>query len=165
MQRRVSEIFFSPTAIVIPPVDLGGAYDAKRRQHDSSELLRELLNQKPFWSSIIVGVTDVDLYSSILNFVFGEAQFNGSAAIVSCRRLRDTFYGLPDNPVRVLDRLEKEVVHEIGHVVGLTHCPDYRCVMHASACVEEIDLKTVVFCRGCEVELRRYQPVLSARGM
>ncbi|MEE9271047.1 MAG: hypothetical protein V3V49_12390 [Candidatus Krumholzibacteria bacterium] len=96
---------------------------------------------------------DADLFIPVLTFVFGEAQLNGRAAVASMYRLRDSFYGLPDDRNRLIERLQKEAVHELGHVFNLAHCNNYSCVMHASNGVEEVDLKKVTFCRGCRNDL------------
>jgi len=102
-----------------------------------------------------LAVIDLDLFIPILTFVFGEAQLDGPMAIVSTFRLHPEFYGLPKNDSLVLQRLEKESIHELGHTFGLRHCPDYQCVMTASTDVEEIDLKGVEFCPDCQVALTK----------
>jgi predicted Zn-dependent protease len=47
------------------------------------------------------------------------------------------------------DRLVKESVHELGHVLGLRHCPDWRCVMASTHDVERLDLKGEEYCPSC----------------
>jgi len=102
----------------------------------------------------VLGVTLVDLYIPILTFVFGEAQLQGSCALVSGHRLRQEFYGLPTNPSLFRERLLKEAVHELGHTLTLAHCEDFECVMAPSHGVEWIDLKASSFCRGCRSRAR-----------
>ncbi|HIC98260.1 MAG TPA: matrixin family metalloprotease, partial [Pyrodictiaceae archaeon] len=41
-------------------------------------------------------------------------------------------YGLPADKELFKLRALKEAMHEIGHVLGLLHCTDKRCVMHFS---------------------------------
>jgi archaemetzincin len=97
----------------------------------------------------VLGVAGVDLYIPILTFVFGEAQMGGPCAIISSHRLRQEFYGLPEDSSLFHSRLIKEAVHEIGHTLDLAHCDDYSCAMAASHAVEWIDLKQNIFCRSC----------------
>jgi len=97
----------------------------------------------------------MDLYVPVLTYVFGEAQLNGKAAVVSSYRLRDELYGLPKNPQRLKERLEKEAVHELGHTFGLIHCRNPNCVMYATTYAEEIDLKSRNFCRVCSALLAK----------
>lgn len=125
------------------------AFHAERGQYHSSELLGKI---KPLagpntWR--ILGVSDHDLYIPILTFVFGEAQLGGECAVVSLHRLRQEFYGLPDNPEALRSRLWKEAAHELGHTLSLTHCENYECVMASSHAVEWIDIKDGEFCGSC----------------
>lgn len=110
-------------------------------------------------SARLLGVTLVDLYIPILTFVFGEAQLQGSCALVSAHRLRQEFYGLPAHPSLFADRLLKEAVHELGHTLTLPHCDDYQCVMASSHGVEWIDLKSASFCNPCRSRVRRSHTV------
>jgi archaemetzincin len=90
-----------------------------------------------------------------LTYVFGEAQLEGTAAIISTYRLDDTMYGLPPNPALFEQRMIKEAVHEVGHTFGLLHCRQFDCVMHSSAGVEEVDIKSRSFCPDCAARVVR----------
>jgi len=125
------------------------AYNPVRGQYHSTEILKKLLQVPHAQSWRILGVTDLDLYIPILTFVFGEAQLRHNGALVSTHRLRPEFYGMPKNPGLLQERLLKEAIHELGHTLGLQHCPDYLCVMSASHSVEKIDLKEADFCLAC----------------
>jgi len=140
-----------PVACWIRPDRLSGefAYNPARGQYHSTEILKRLLQDPPAESWRILGVTDVDLFIPILTFVFGEAQLGDTGALVSTHRLRPEFYGMPNDPELLRVRLLKEALHELGHTLGLQHCPDYLCVMSASHSVERIDLKRAGFCRTC----------------
>jgi archaemetzincin len=134
-------------------LDVNFAFNPLRGQYDSTEILKRLLPQAPSENWRVLGVTEADLYVPILTFVFGEAQLGGHAALVSLHRLRQEFYGMPADPQLLAARLLKESLHELGHTLGLRHCPDYRCVMSASHAVERIDLKLAEFCQACAVSL------------
>ena len=147
--ERLRSVFGTEAGVWTPGVDHRVAFDPQRGQYNSTILLRELLDVLPSRETKVVGITSLDLFIPVLTYVFGEAQLDGHVAIASTHRLRNEFYGLPPDPGAVLQRLEKEVVHELGHTFNLTHCADYRCVMHASTFVEDIDLKGADFCRAC----------------
>lgn len=125
------------------------SFDASRRQYNSSLLLEQLLSDADDAAAKILGVTSRDLFSPALTYVFGEAQLNGRAAVVSSERLRNEAYGLPRDDALLCARLEKEAIHEIGHTYGLVHCPDGACVMHSSTYAEQIDFKSARFCTAC----------------
>ncbi len=134
-------------------ISLEGTYDVVRKQYYSTKLLERLLAHHEDDETKLLGVADVDLFIPPLSFVFGEAQFDNPASIVSTYRLRQEFYGLPEDAQMLYLRCEKEAVHELGHSFGLVHCRDYRCVMYLSYSVEDIDLKANSFCRKCHETL------------
>ena len=138
-------------------IDPTRAYDPLRNQYNSTEVLSSVLEQFGGNSNKVLGVTSVDLFVPVLTFVFGEAQLDGTAALVSTFRLDDSFYGLAPNQQRHEERLIKEAVHELGHTFGLIHCHDYNCVMHSSTSVEEIDVKGMEFCGKCKESLRPHR--------
>jgi archaemetzincin len=145
--------FREPVRIRTPWFDPERAYDASRGQYNSTTLLRLLLQDPTPDSGRVLGVSGVDLFIPVLTYVFGEAQLDGRAAVVSLHRLQPAVYGLPEDPARVAPRRLKEAVHELGHTYGLLHCGDSRCVMSSSTYVEEIDLKGDEFCPACRALL------------
>lgn len=131
-------------------IDCQSAYFPQRDQYNSTGLLLRLLEQLPEGSSKILGITQLDLCTPILTFVFGEAQLNGSAGVISTYRLQNQFYGLPEDHAILQQRLAKVVIHELSHTFGLYHCRDYQCVMKSSTYVEELDIKPETLCPSCK---------------
>ena len=95
----------------------------------------------------------MDIYASGLNFVFGEADPSSGVAVVSLWRLRQERHGLPEDKNLFRQRALKEAVHELGHIFGLSHCPDLRCVMHFSNSLADTDRKEPNFCSKCQGRL------------
>jgi archaemetzincin len=133
--------------------DLSPVYDPVRNQYNSSGLLLQLISDTPPETLKILGVTELDLFIPIFTFLFGEAQLNGIGALVSTHRLHNQFYGIPENKELLKNRLLKESIHELGHTFGLIHCFALKCVMKSSTYVEEIDQKSINFCRVCEQKI------------
>ena len=141
------------------PLDPEFAYDVVRGQYHSTAILRALhLLGEPNGTRLL-GVTEADLFVPILTFVFGEAQLAGPCALVSLRRLREEFYGLPPDDALLRQRLQKEAVHELGHTLGLKHCLDWRCAMASTHAVERLDLKEAEFCARCGGAVERVRAV------
>jgi len=135
---------------VLPWFEPERAYDPSRGQYLSTAILAGLLTRDIADGERRLAVTAMDLFVPVLTYVFGEAQLDGPAAVVSTHRLRNEAYGMPPDPDLLLERLVKEAVHELGHTHGLLHCVDPGCVMRSSTYVEEIDLKRDDFCSACE---------------
>ena len=130
-------------------VDPSDAFNATRRQYNSTQILSKLLEAGTRNGGKLLGVTDVDLFIPVLTFVFGEAQLDNQAALTSVHRLRQQFYGLPEDERLFFERCEKESLHELGHAFGLLHCREWECVMHSSNSIEQVDLKKNVLCDSC----------------
>ena len=151
----LEDIFRIPVVISNKHFSLENGKDYVRNQYNSTWILAQILEHFPEDTYKILGVTTVDLYVPVLTYVFGEAQLDGTAAVVSIHRLRDELYGLPKNPQKLKERLEKEAIHELGHTFGLIHCPQPQCVMYTYTYAEEIDFKSKHFCPSCSSLLER----------
>lgn len=125
------------------------AYDQRRAQYNTRQFIPTLERIAEEQGTLVLGIADVDIFSAIFTFVFGEARLHGPAGIVSIYRLRPSLYGLPDDPELFEARLRRELLHEAGHLLGLIHCSEPDCAMRFSAVPEEIDLKQDEFCSVC----------------
>jgi archaemetzincin len=127
--------------------------DDSRGQYNSTDILRALLERPQNPRTKLIGITSVDLFVPVLTYVFGEAQLDGTAAVVSTYRLDNVMYGLAADPVLFFERVLKETVHELGHTYGLMHCRNIDCAMHASTAVEDIDVKGASLCPACHARM------------
>lgn len=135
-------------------LDLDEFYDSTRRQYNGSMLLK-MVDVLSFPNSLkILGLFNVDLYISILTFIFGQAFLGGRSGIVSTFRLNNERYGIGADKQLLIERFKKEVIHELGHTFGLIHCHNPVCVMRSSTYVEDIDQKKQHFCITCLKDLK-----------
>lgn len=121
------------------------AYDAARGQYRAEPLLALASGHG---ARHVLAVTQRDLFAGDLNFVFGIASPR-DACVVSAARL---LAGADD--ALFCARLIKEAVHELGHTLGLEHCPDPGCVMHFSNRLADTDRKSDAYCRRCAARLK-----------
>ena len=130
-------------------------YDKKRNQYNSTLILNEVSDFAVLHREVfdrVLGVVDVDLYVSGLNYVFGEAYTPGCAGLISLWRLRPEFYGESRDWSVFVGRVLKEAVHEIGHTLGLPHCHHRFCVMHFSNSIFDTDKKQTLLCDDCYIQ-------------
>jgi predicted Zn-dependent protease len=146
---RLSQVFDAQVSLGAPAPVVEIAYNPARRQYRSTKILEQIAQKYPQRKGKVLAVIDQDLYVPDLNFVFGEADLPSGICIVSLARLRPSFYGQPDNDALFLERAGKEAVHELGHLLGLRHCLDPRCVMFFSNRLKDTDRKEADFCARC----------------
>ncbi|MES1206215.1 MAG: hypothetical protein ABUS79_09790 [Pseudomonadota bacterium] len=110
------------------------AYHAARRRHRADKIL-DALGRQPNARAFdrVVGVTAGDISTTKGPYpdwgVMGLGIIGGRACVVSsfrCKRRAPT-------PAVATVRLAKMTIHEIGHTLGLQHCPTLGCLMEDAA--------------------------------
>ena len=138
-------------------------YDPMRNQYNASKILNKLqivAKEKMYFR--LLGVLDVDIYSGILNFIFGIANtpklhtFKDTLpALISITRLRETFYKREPNEALFELRILKEAVHELGHTFGLMH-HEGECIMRFANSLMEVDIRPLDFCNSCVEKIKEF---------
>lgn len=133
------------------------AWNQMRRQYDAARIIDALSksSEAVFIGKDIptLGITEEDVYYNGLNFVFGIEEPRTGCLLVSTARLKPEFYKEHPNISVLKDRAVKEVMHEIGHHIGLDHCIHPFCVMSFSPSARDVDAKRKDFCKGCRIKL------------
>ncbi len=148
--KKLEVIFRRRVKIEKTRLNVDNFYDPVREQYNSTEILKHFIFNHPAeLNEKICLIVPYDLFIPILTFVFGEAHLKGSYCIVSLYRLKESFYGKECDDNLLKERLLKEIVHELGHTFGLTHCIDNKCVMFNSYNIDDTDRKSIYFCDYC----------------
>jgi archaemetzincin len=121
------------------------AWYAPRRRWRAEKILELLDTLLPEDGTRILGLTAADISTTKGKVedwgVLGLGELPGKAGVISSfraqRRARDE--------LQPRERLAKVAVHEIGHTLGLDHCPTEGCLMHdaegkVTSCDVEFDL-------------------------
>jgi archaemetzincin len=124
------------------------AFNEARQQYHSTAILRRLASLRGAAGPPVVGVADVDLFLPDAPYVIGDADRDTGAALFSLARLSN------GEPGELRRRAQVETVHATGHLLGLSHCTDYRCAMFVSRDAADSDRKGPGLCAGCRGALR-----------
>ena len=163
--REYAAAFFQLPARVAPPLVLpanvarraGSApSETFRNQHRAGDLIEMLRQQRPADAAVYFGVTNVDLYTDGLNFVFGQAAFEQRVGVYSLARYYPEFWNRPrrlGDERRALRRAFQVLNHEIGHILGISHCVFYKCSMNGSNSLGEADAAPIDYCPVCRRKL------------
>jgi archaemetzincin len=133
-------------------LDLKPAFNKERNQYNALKLF-DLFGESG--NDYYLLIIDEDIFVPAFNYCFGVAYTN--KGIVSTARLKQSFYGLEEDPVLFQERLKKEVMHELGHMLGLSHCKNKSCVMYFSNSIEDTDRKSYRYCNSCKRLLGKYR--------
>jgi archaemetzincin len=123
------------------------AFNKDRQQYHCNAILRRLAPLAEAAGGVL-GITEVDLFVPDAPHVFGEADRESRAALLSLNRLRQ---GADLETLR--RRTQLEAVHQAGHLVGLSYCEDARCAMFLAQTAQELDRKGLGLCNLCRNEL------------
>ncbi len=149
LASTLREMFNAPCKIIETVEMPRKAYNPERMQYHSTIIINSLKDAYGHNGHKVLGITEYDLYVPEFTFVFGQADLNGSAAVISLRRLRQEFYGNENDDILFQKRVEKEAAHELGHTWNVRHCKNKKCVMSFSSAIIGTDKKDLNFCKKC----------------
>ena len=156
-----------------PMIDPRSIPAAKRResrgfgpQVESRYVLDSILvARRPADALASIALSTLDLYPAPdWNFVFGQAAPVQGVGVWSMARYGNPAES-PDMEVVVLSRTLRTASHEVGHLLGLSHCITWHCLMNGSNSLDELDARPLELCPAClakACEDRAVDPVARA---
>lgn len=129
------------------------AYYKPRNRYRADRLLDALEDMLPKARQRILGITEVDISTTKGEYqdwgIFGLGRRPGHVCVVSTWRLRSK-----TSQATFHSRIRSVAVHELGHTLGLRHCPTIRCIMEdAKGRVSTVDRATGL-CSECRRKLK-----------
>ena len=125
------------------------AFYKPRRRWRADKLLDVLDGRLPKGGARILGLTGADISTTkgdVFDWgVLGLGRIDGASGVISLFRCRKGARAA----AHARERLAKVAVHEVGHTLGLDHCPNRGCLMEdadgrVATCDREYD-----FCAHC----------------
>lgn len=163
----ISLYFNHHTRILSPLRTPQCAFDEQRRQYNAATIIRTLESINFEDDAKVVAIVNVDLFIPIFTHVMGEAQEGGKFALVSMYRLMKGGVGNRPSTSKILKRLVKVALHELGHLFDVVHCADEKCLMHFAGNIQDIDHIMLNFCTYCEryleASMKRHLKPISPR--
>lgn len=172
IQNTIKEVYgFS--VIVLPPVEFpDNAYiNIKTPRYRADTLLVFLSANIPDSVNFIMGLTHKDISTTNRDKkgnikqpeykytdwgIFGLGYRPGPSCIISTKRIKHADYTL------YIERVKKISIHELGHNLGLKHCPSPKCVMQdACETIKTVDNVELVLCENCKMKLKSKELLFS----
>jgi archaemetzincin len=166
--RQQVDSFFHTPVLILPdqPMPLSFQNRSKGERYCADSLLVWLSHRKPDSVSIVLGFTSKDIYTANKDHyghikapaakyavwgIFGLGYTPGAACIVSDYRFKRKA------PELYPHRLRTIVIHEIGHNLGLRHCPNPHCIMNdANETIASVDSSGNTYCDSCTRIIRKF---------
>lgn len=131
------------------------AWYEPRSRYRADKLLDFLSDQTVAKYRIVIGLTSKDISTTKDEHedwgIFGLGELGGRVCLVSTFRLNAR--GADEAKLR--ERMRKVAIHEVGHVMGLPHCPTKGCVMRdAESSILTVDEESGDFCEKCKATIK-----------
>jgi archaemetzincin len=144
----------APIDVVIEPArPLPKSAQTIEKDRYSADALLTFLDDVPATAGQkVMGIAEIDIVTPKNGNprwgILGLGSIDGKTSVISTYRMRRKWEGGAPEPV-VRDRLAKISLHELGHTLGLDHCPNKGCIMEdGHGTVKTVDAETVL-CPRC----------------
>jgi archaemetzincin len=154
IKNKVRAFYKTPVVIKSTTMPKSAYYKARNRYRADSILnFLERYNNGQY--RFVAGLTSKDISATVGKYsdwgIFGLGSLNNKGCITSSFRLKKNV-----TEAKLLERLEKVILHEIGHNNGLNHCTSpLPCLMKAAdGKVSTVDNEPMDICKFCRSKIK-----------
>lgn len=157
--KKQIELFYGfKTAIMEERYLPSSAYYPVRNRYRADTLLDYLIRIKPAKYDYIMGLTEKDISCTNGIYedwgIFGFGFMPGEACVISTFRLKRNMKSQKHFEERVI----KVALHELGHNIGLPHCPTKGCMMQdAEGTIKSVDEEKIEVCELCQKKIQKFR--------
>jgi archaemetzincin len=157
---------FEPVVLAPRPLP-SGARVGKSARYRAEVLLAWLESLPVPRGGKILGVTEVDIVTRKGQHenwgILGLGSLDGPGCVLSTFRMRRRWERGGAPPQLVRERLWKIGVHELGHTLGLDHCPTRGCIMEDGKGTVKTTDRSHALCASCAARYAARLRALAAR--
>ena len=127
---------------------------SSKTRYEASKIITKYNSKK---NVLLLTDVDIAIFNKERNIkeygIIGLGFRPGTTCVVSSFRIKK---GVPE--AKMLDRLKKVAIHEIGHNLGLDHCTNNKkCLMNdKKGKISQIDFEDVWLCDKCSRQIGRF---------
>lgn len=159
--KKELQQFYNAPVIVLDKKDIPVSFlnTSKGERYSADSIIKWLAHIAPDSVYKVVGITRKDIFTTKREYwhikepestyavwgIFGLGYMPGRSCVISDHRLQTT------NTQRFHHRLRTVVIHELGHNLGLPHCPSNNCIMNdANERIQTVDNSAANYCKKCK---------------
>lgn len=145
--KQSVESFYGYKCIINPKIDFTkDLLAASKTRYEASKILDKFHSKDN-----ILLITEKDIACKKDQYpewgILGLGYRPGTVCVISTFRMKRNV-----DEDRIIDRLKKVALHEVGHNLGLDHCnKDGRCMMNdANGTISQVDRELIYLCPNCK---------------
>lgn len=158
------EKYYGYKVYILEPITMPSSFFVRTNRFRADSAINFLREIKSDTITYIMGITSNDISVTTKDKdgnikqpverykdwgVFGYGYMPGTSCIISTYRLSNK------GKTKTLERITKVALHELGHNLGVPHCPNPSCFMRdANESIKSIDQEGLQLCKDCQQKIK-----------